>query len=138
MKQAYCKIVNNQVVAQEVFSEEELPVNELWLPVVVESPVYNRATHYETRRENRIESDRVVRVRVIEPREVNLEHIKEEARRRIIELTGSSDIISSILKQINEETGVFKVGIKKIRDKSNLLEAMNPLPIDFRDDKHWV
>ena len=66
----YGRIENGEVVEQVVRQfGQPAPVGN-WLPIIVETPEYDRATHREVRRENRIESDRIVRVRVIEPIEV--------------------------------------------------------------------
>lgn len=140
----YAHVENGEVTEQRVFNPLDQWVIDLihyegvetWLPIIVETPDYNRVTHHEVRRENRIEKDRVVRVRIIEPIEVTPEMIKAECQRRIIELTGGGDLMGSLVKQANN-TGKYKDGIDRLRAKSNAIEAMSSLPIEFRDNRYW-
>lgn len=92
---------------------------------------------------------------------VMIPRIKEEAQRRIIKLTGQSNLISSMIKQSNSNmratelndkrvSGIdlspaevieadalreLAVSIKSIRAASNNVEA--ELPDDYTDDRHW-
>lgn len=164
MRKTYCKIENGIVVSQELWEEGATPDGETWLPVVVENPDYSRVTHREVRRENRIEVGRVVRVRIIEPIPVTPELIKAECQRRIIALTGATDLTHCMIKQSNanmranelndkrirgealspqEEMEVAALRglaetVKALRAKSNVIEAMSPVPIEFRDDRYWI
>lgn len=87
--------------------------------------------------------------------------VRAEAQRRIMLLTGASDLQSTIIKQLNAQmraseltfklaTGValseaeqaeaaalqaMAAGIKAIRAASNVLEPSPP--VDFRNDTHW-
>ena len=90
--------------------------------------------------------------------------VKSECQRRIIALTGTSDIMSCIIKQSNanmraneindrrlngdtlteSEAGEaaalrnLAVAIKALRSKSNDIEAMDPIPLDYSADIHWL
>lgn len=89
--------------------------------------------------------------------------IKEEAQRRIIGLVGASDLQNCLIKQLNAqmratelvnkralgaelteaetaEAGALQAlaaAIKSIRAASDALEALDPIPEDYRDDAHW-
>lgn len=41
------------------------------------------------------------------------------------------------LQQVNAEMQAKWEAIKAIRARSNEIEAMDPIPTDFRNDKHW-
>jgi hypothetical protein len=41
------------------------------------------------------------------------------------------------LQAVNAEMQAKWTAIKAIRTKSDKIEAMDPIPTDFRDDKHW-
>lgn len=90
--------------------------------------------------------------------------VKTEAQRRIIALTGVADLTSCLVKQLNAnmranelndkrlsgdtltveedaEAGVLRdlaIAVKAIRVKSNEIEAMNPIPLDYNDDSYWT
>lgn len=135
----YGKIENGEVTEQKVVQNGgALPegIEGKWLPIFVETPVYNWTTHQEVRRENIIERDRIRRVRIIEPIPITPEMIKEECRKRIIALTGGGDLMGSLAKQLNA-AGKFQPEIDRLRACSNAIEKMNPVPIDFRDEKYW-
>lgn len=71
--------------------------------------------------------DRPPEVRVVLPYQV-----KAEAERRIIAEFGPP------WKQINAiRAGADLSGIDLIRDASNRIEAMGPIPLDFKDHKYW-
>lgn len=135
MRKTYCKIVNGEVADQQLFEEGQTPEGETWLPVVVENPEYSRLTHHETGRGNRVEADRVVRYRVIEPIPVTPDMIKAECQRRIIAHCGAHDLTGALIKQMNNPG--LKTGIDVLRAKSNVLEAMSPIPDDYRSDHYW-
>lgn len=134
------RVEAGQVTDQQLFWEDEpLPEGETWLPIVVENPDYSRLTHYEVMpRKDVVESGYVRRVRNIQPIEVTIEMVKAECQRRIILATGGGDIIGSFVKQLNDTVGLLKPTILKIRKASDKIEAMQPIPIDFRDDKWWT
>ncbi len=134
---AYCRIENGEVAAQAVFPEGQTPDGEDWRPVVVELEDYNHATHQEVARANRVEANRVVRYLVIEPIPLTPEMVKAECQRRIIAYTGGGDVIGSLAKQINAG-GTMQPEIDRLRSKSNEIEAMDPIPMDFRSDTYWA
>lgn len=89
--------------------------------------------------------------------------VKAEAQRRIVALTGKVALIDCMIKQSNanmranelndkringdaltaeEETEAaalrnLALAIKAIRAKSNEIEALSPIPLDFTDDRYW-
>lgn len=90
-------------------------------------------------------------------------HVKAEAQRRIIVLTGATSLESCIVKQLNanmranelnnkrvsgetltqqeeDEAQALRdlaLAIKLIRAKSNDLEAMSPIPADYAANIYW-
>ena len=62
------------------------------------------------------------------------EHVKAEAARRI-------EARYPVWGQVNimREGGVDEMGafIDQMRAASNALEALKPIPPDFRNDRHW-
>lgn len=90
-------------------------------------------------------------------------HVKVEAQRRIVALVGATSFDGCLVKQLNaqmRETELLlkKIGgeewteaeadeaaalqamadaIKVIRQKSNDIEAMDPIPDNLMDDTHW-
>jgi len=90
--------------------------------------------------------------------------VKNEAQRRILAITGKPDILSSHSKQLNalmraseitnklaltgsitpEEVAESEIlrglatSIKAIREKSDVIEAMSPIPLDFSQDSYWT
>lgn len=89
--------------------------------------------------------------------------VKAEAQRRIIALTGQTDLIACMIKQSNanmraneltdkrvsggtltpaEEAEAsalrnFAAALKAIRAASNTIEAMEPIPTDYCSNTHW-
>lgn len=103
------------------------------------------------------------------PKSVTAYDVKYEAQRRIIALTGKTNLIDCMIKQSNAnmranklndkrllaiETGSapltqsevdeaealrnFNLMIEHIREKSNEIEAMVPIPADFAQDSYWA
>lgn len=96
-------------------------------------------------------------------REIVVLEVKAEAQRRIVALTGATDIVAAIIKQLNAlmrstklvnakaegkplsdaqkaeatQLEAFSDAIELIRRRSNELEAMDPIPNDFTDNKWW-
>ncbi len=62
--------------------------------------------------------------------------VKAECQRRIIAYTGGGDMLGSLAKQINAG-GSMQPEIDRLRAKSNEIEAMSPIPIDFRENIFW-
>lgn len=108
-----------------------------------------------------IEPTQVRLVRSKPPLEVM--DVKMEAQRRIIELTGARNLEDCLVKQSNIQMEVnylndkrlngetltegeeqwaawarnLRVQIKHIREKSNEVEALNPIPTNFADNSFW-
>lgn len=94
---------------------------------------------------------------------VTAAHVKTEAQRRIVGIVRAPDLMSCIVKQLNANMranelndirysrewtpqeageaaalqGLAEV-IKGVRAKSNMLEAMNPIPADYAADQYWT
>lgn len=94
---------------------------------------------------------------------LTVEHVKAEAQRRIILRTGASDLTNCIIRQLNanmranelndirhdrawtteeaaeaEALRTLANDIKAIRAKSNVIEAMTPIPMDYTSDSYWA
>lgn len=87
----------------------------------------------------------------------SLEEVKEEARRRILDLVPEWKQVNLTARAV-ELQDIYRVNgawtteeqaehdalvaawaeIKAIRTKSDEIEAMNPVPLDFRDDSYWA
>jgi hypothetical protein len=107
--------------------------------------------------------DGVVQLDAAKVREMMVVKVKAEAQRRIIALTGASDLTTTMIKQLNasmranelnnklatggtlttKEQGeadalkALAAAIKAIRAASDVLEAMDPIPSDYNDDSNW-
>ena len=129
------------------------------------SPAYNAALETVTQ-STEITSSAVTWVYTVKRRslEVQQQAVKQECQRRIIALTGAIDIIGCMLKQSNANMranelndkriggGVLTeaeageaaalrnlaVAIKALRAKSNEIETLDPIPIDYASDARWV
>jgi hypothetical protein len=96
-------------------------------------------------------------------RTVTAQMVKSEAQRRIIAMTGAADMTMCLIKQSNANMRANRLNdvrmarewtpdeaaeaqalrtlaltIKAIRDRSNAIEAMIPIPADYADDRHWA
>jgi hypothetical protein len=91
-------------------------------------------------------------------------HVKAEAQRRIIAVTGTTDLMSCLIKQLNanmranelndkrvngealtqdeqaeaERLRTLANAIKSIRARSNDIEALSPIPRDYDSDTRWT
>lgn len=98
-----------------------------------------------------------------EPAIYAAEHVKAEAQRRIIALTGKTTLQDCMIKQFNalmrageltdkrvsgetltaaeeveaETLRGLATKVKAIRTASNVIEAMSPIPADYADNRHW-
>lgn len=96
-------------------------------------------------------------------REILVLEVKAEAQRRIVALTGTTDIVAAIIKQLNAlmratklmntkadgksltaeqqteslQLEAFSNAVELIRRKSDELEAMDPIPVNFTDNVWW-
>lgn len=136
-----------------------------FLPVEEDRPPAAEGLEWHTSHEIVVEPSRVVRRYTVERRSADEQRqaVKDEAQRRIIAMTGATDIISAMIKQSNanmranelndkrlsgqeltaEEMAEsaalrsFATAIKAIRARSNEIEAMDPIPSDYRADARW-
>ena len=142
MMQTFVRIENNHIAEpladnQRFCRREELPEGEDWRPLIVENPIYDRM---KFRRNDAtttyvIHPDRVVRSHGLDPIAVTVDMIKAECQRRIIAHCGAHDLTGALVKQMNNPG--LKTGIDVLRAKSNVLEAMSPIPDDYRSDHYW-
>jgi hypothetical protein len=136
-----------------------------WRPVIDEPPAFNAAL--ETRSSERvIEAERVVIEYTVARRPLDQQKaaVKAEAQRRIIALTGTNDLTACMIKQSNanmqanelndkrlngdaltvgEETEAqalrdLAAAIKAVRAKSNEIEQLDPIPLDYTADSYWT
>jgi hypothetical protein len=134
-------------------------------PVIEEpSPTYNEATQRIVRQQPQLINNQwtvkwvivdKTEEEQIQYREDQIRNVKAEANRRIIAIApewrqrnmiARSVELLSIGKdawtqeQRDENLALELVWetVKMIRAKSDQLEAMNPIPEDFKDDKYWI
>lgn len=98
------------------------------------------------------------------PLPMQIAAVKAEAQRRITAITGASDIMSCLTKQLNAQMRAAELinikaeggaltaeqeaeaaalqaladAIKAIRIKSNEIEALDPIPADYAADARWA
>lgn len=112
-----------------------------------------------------VEADRVVKRWGLERRPLadQREQVKDECQRRILAALTVNDVIPCILKQLNALMRSVKltdtkhareltasevaeaaaleglsIEIERLRAKSNAIEAMDPIPLDYAADKWWA
>ena len=136
-----------------------------WLPVVLTAAP--KVTALETATASFVAlPDRVLQEWVVrrKPLEQQIAAVKAEAQRRIIALTGKVELLDCMIKQSNanmranelndkrisgetlteaeeaEATALrnLAIAIKAIRAKSNAIEAMQPIPLDYTADGYWA
>lgn len=138
-----------------------------WLPVNVDDqPVFNAGLEQVTLSDPIKSGNAVVRTwsKTRRPLAEQKAAVKAEAQRRIIALTGGRDLDTCFIKQFNanmratelndkrlngeawtaEEQAeaaalrALATAIKAIRTKSNVIEEMQPIPLDYVADSYWV
>lgn len=161
---AIAMVENGLIVERLPLTIDDVPPHKrsAWLPVVDEPPLYNAATHDMSGPTYQISETQVTAVYALIPRTTPA-HVKAEAQRRIIGMVGASDLTTCLIKQLNanmranelndlrhtraltqEEDAEAAVlsnlaaAIKHIRSRSDAIEAMNPVPSDFRNDHYWA
>jgi hypothetical protein len=77
----------------------------------------------------------VITLDPVKTREIMIGLVKAEAQRRIIAACGARDLMGCLIRQVNGRVDVAV--IDRIRERSNKLEAMSPIPDNFADDKWW-
>ena len=135
----YGKIEGGSVVEQIVLRDgEDVPNEGTWLPIIVVLNDYDPRRYYEGDRVDEILSDRVVRKALLIAREITVLDIDAECQRRIIDHTGGTDLLSSVIKQINDKDGALTSGIERLRACRRKLKAMRPIPYDYDSDTYWA
>lgn len=137
-----------------------------WKPIEGDPPSYNPALEVRTGPTYTIEVNRVLREWIVSRKSLDAQKlaVKAEAQRRIIVRTGASDLNTCFAKQLNaqmratEITGKELAGevltaeetaeaaalvqlandLKLIRSKSDEIEQMDPIPINYTDDIYWT
>lgn len=134
-------------------------------PVIEEpSPVYNEATQRIVRQQPQIVNNQwfikwsivdKTEEEKIQYREDQIRKVKAEAKRRIISIVPEwkqrnmiahrlellligKDAWTQEQRDENLALELIWETVKMIRVKSDALEAINPIPEDFADDRHWV
>lgn len=118
----------------------------------------------QTRILNEAELTDVLRAHGLPGPLVTVADVKAEAQRRIVALTGATDLQSCLIKQLNANMRANELNdkrltggeltieeaaeaaalrglaesIKSVRAASNEIEAMSPIPADYADDSRWV
>lgn len=160
------RIENGEIVEQRDIDLADVPEHKrgAWLPVEGDPPAVNRI-QYLGGPALVVEAKRVLREWTVHTRRRvdQIAMIKAEAQRRILALTGSSDIITGLIKQSNAHMRSSIINDKRlrgealteaeeaeaatlravaaavaaIRARSNEIEAIDPIPDDYDDDKRW-
>lgn len=137
-----------------------------WVPVEEDDapPEYVAALESLTHRYE-VGDDSVMRRWTVtrQPLDAQKAAVKAEAQRRIIALTGRMSLMDCMIKQSNanmranelndkrvsggtltaeeeaEATALrnLATAIKLVRAKSNEIEGLDPIPLDFTDDRYW-
>ena len=102
-------------------------------------------------------------VAAFNPSALTAQDVKAECQRRIIALTGVTDLLNCLVKQMNMQMRAAEIinikasggvlteqqvaeaaalqaiadRIKALRARSNEIEAINPIPSDFASDARW-
>lgn len=136
------------------------------VPIVEIKPPFDSFRQYLSGPVETIESNEVVQTWTVEniPLDTLKGYVKQEAQRRIIAITGASDIMSCLTKQLNAQMRAAELinikaeggqltaeqeaeaaalqaladSIKAIRAKSNEIEALDPIPADYAADARWT
>ena len=137
-----------------------------WLPYVETEPPQHVRDLETVAFTYAVDGDDVVRRWAVTRRPIHeqVAAIKAECQRRIVALTGAVDIINCIIKQSNAnmranelndkringgtlteaEAGEavalrnLAVGIKALRARSNGIEALGEIPLDYNADARWA
>ena len=145
---------------EELWSDEELRAAKLYRPERFAAPI-NRTTTGAARFEK---SGNVVReVYDTVPVVITADQVKGEAQRRIILLVNQTNLQDCIIKELNalmrageltdkratggvltpaEETEAdtlrtLAARVRAIRAASDAIEALNPIPTDYNDNRRW-
>jgi hypothetical protein len=152
----YARVENNQIVEYRDFADGEIPAHKAQLWRVVEDiiPSYNPFYQVIFGPEVVIEEYKVRYVYTIEDKDpVELKYlVKAEAQNRILSkyplwkqnnlLISKVELVAKASLTQEEQAALDDINsqlqeIKEIRDFSDVLEAMTPIPEDYRDNKYW-
>lgn len=151
----YGRVENNEVIEYREFALGDIPAHKsyMWLPVEDNPPVYN--DFYESVRGPLLEihPDKIVFVYTIVPHEVAYLQslVKREAEKRITKLYPlwkQSNMLSDKVILLNktrtpeEEQQLIDIDagfayINHIRQRSDAIEMMDPIPQDYTSDTYW-
>lgn len=111
----------------------------LWRTIVDLPPVIDRRIESVEPAGWQVGATDAVRVYVVSrrPRDEQLRAVKFECQRRIIAATGAADIIGCLIKQHNGVSAEVQAEIIRLRNKSNEIEGLDPLPADWDSDARW-
>jgi len=151
----YAKIDNGNIVEIRNIDEASIPEHKryMWLPVVDNVPEVNKFYYNVVANTPVVLSDKVLIEYTVTPHPVNLLQalVKQEAERRILEfypLWKQSNMLSDKLTLLNktrtpeEEQQLIDIDagfayINHIRQRSNIIEAMDPIPENYVADTYW-
>lgn len=162
------RIEGNEIMDRRQMALVDVPPHKRsnWLPIEGEQPPCDHRIEAITGPIYTIEPTRVLRTWAVQRRPLadQQQAVKQECQRRIIALTGTSDLIACVIKQSNanmranelndkriagqvltagEEAEAaalrnLALAIKALRARSNEIEVMVPIPADFDADTMWV
>lgn len=162
------RIENGTVVETRDMAIEDVPEHKRvhWRTIVDQPPEFDSRVERRVKADWQITATEAVRQYTIEPhsRDMMVRAVKAEAQRRIVMVTGATDLTGCLVKQMNAqmraaelinikaEGGSLTVeqqaesdtlkslanAIKYIRARSNDIEALDPIPADFAADVRWA
>lgn len=152
----YARVEDNKIIEYRDFADGEIPAHKAQLWKVVEDiiPSYNPFYQVIFGPEVVIEEDKVRYVYTIEDKDpVELKYlVKAEAQNRILSkyplwkqnnlLILKVELVAKASLTQEEQAALDDINsqlqeIKEIRGFSDVLEAMSPIPEDYRDNKYW-
>ena len=152
----YARVEDNKIIEYRDFADGEIPAHKAQLWKVVEDivPSYNPFYQVIFGPEVVIEEDKVRYVYTIEDKDpVELKYlVKAEAQNRILSkypqwkqsnlLISKIELLAKATLTQEEQAALDDINsqlqeIEKLRGCSNALEAMTPIPEDYRDNKYW-
>lgn len=152
----YGRVEDGQVIEYRDFADGEIPAHKAHLWKIVEDvvPEHDEFHHILTGPILDIQEDKLVFVYTLFPRPLNemKRLVKEEAERRILKdyplwkqnnmLIDKINILGKEVKTSEDlqlladiEAGLQKINY--IREKSNQIEAMQPIPSDYMIEDYW-
>lgn len=161
------RIEGNGITDRRRMSLDDVPPHKRanWLPIEGEPPACDHRIETMSGPTYTIEPTRVLRAWAVTRRSLaeQQQAVKAECQRRIIALTGTTDLIACVIKQSNanmranelndkriagqvltageeaEATALrnLALAIKALRARSNEIEALVPIPADFDADARW-